>query len=561
MICEREHYAILNYFKNKIVEISNRVYDIMKSNLSFLIILFVFLSIIFGVIRTVFFTGYNVDSYQFYALAIKRYILTGETDYVFNHYYARTRIVYPLIIALIYIIIPFNISILACFINLFFLIGCIVVLKYLLKLYDLQTQQINLFILFFACSYNLMNFSFNILTDYTALFFFLLSFVFLKKFELQRNWFFLSYSFFFFFFSFMSRELYIIGFIIYFSLIKNLKIRCLALSILTLCTIVLVYLFTDQLTPIARHFIAPAHFEHYQNQEFIQLFFSLQSRWGFEGYLFSFLKGLVKVGILTSTILILIFYVFKYKALNLKRLFQKYDSFNIWLFFFFVIYTFLYSNINSPSGLRYWLPISWIPLIYLSDIVYRIKKEKLIALLSIFFICLYPFAWSIGELYVNRNVATGTGPIFQEYIYYNGMSDIKTISNYDTKYVSANIVNGTLLNTTSKARAYEDGNAHDLSIVFLRLWLNVSSTLQITVRLSSPNNASWGIKLYQTNTDFSPGRGKLIYSMVNESISKDFSIYKFEIEIQVLIRYVGLTIGGGEDCRIFWDYVKIEAIP
>ena len=81
------------------------------------------------VFQTIFYHGFNVDGYQYYALSIEKSIRKGEIDYLFANYYVRYRIVYPFIIAIIHIIIPINVSVLAYCINLAFAILSIFMIR------------------------------------------------------------------------------------------------------------------------------------------------------------------------------------------------------------------------------------------------------------------------------------------------------------------------------------------------------------------------------------------------------------------------------------------------
>ena len=123
-----------------------------------------------------------IDSYQYYAESLEKWIKTGTTDDLFYIFYAKSRILYPLIIAVVHILIPIDISLLACGINLLFALANIYLIRRLLLIYEFTKDEVNLFTLFNILSYNFLNYWFNIITDMVGLFFFLLMIIFLELF-------------------------------------------------------------------------------------------------------------------------------------------------------------------------------------------------------------------------------------------------------------------------------------------------------------------------------------------------------------------------------------------
>jgi len=551
---------ILDKKKKQFIKFLNLCYDYFISHVTFFLFLSIVLSVTFSIIKTAFFNGYNVDSYQYFALSIEKFFKTGEKDSLFYNYYARNRMVYPFIIAIVHVIFPINISVLSCLIDTVFALLCLWVMKKILQLYSHDKKIINIFLFLTVLSYNWINYTFEILTDFVGLLFFLLMIYFLILFNKSGNFLQLSFSFVFYIYSFLSREIYILAIVIYVFLFKKMKYRIIILTS-TFFIIMIPVLLIPEKIPFVNHFIAPSYWDFYLNRQYFLLFLNLQKKWITSKYAFSFLKGLFKVGILPSTILILIvdrkrfnnFFKFvKNKSPRAKILV-------FWFFFFLFFYTFFYSNINSASGLRYWLPISWIPLFYVSlDLVKKIKKKHLSFLIILFF-SLYPLAWSSVEWYVNRETPSGTGSILNTGLYINEMSDKRTISKFDSRYVDIEVINDSYFNTTTLPEAYEeDWLVHRRARMCFNVWFEINSSISIEVRLKSPNNAYWGFGFYSVKNDYSPGYGDLEITMQYINTTTEFQTYYFEFSAKFLLRTITLSLGGEVGSQVVWDYIRVE---
>ena len=544
--------------QQNISKISIRIYDFLMKNIKIVILFALLLSITFSILKIILFNGYNVDSYQYFALSIKEYILTGKRSYLFDNFYARNRMMYPFLIAIFNIIFPFNVSILACILNLIFAVLSLWLIRLNLRKLNFQEQVINLSTLLIIMSYNLLNYWFNILTDFVSLLFFLTFVLFLQRFIQTRNFFDLGFSIVFFLYTVLSREVYITSIVLFIFIFKSRKTKIIILSTAFVLILTLILAIPERI-PFMDHFIASSYWDYYVNRKIFHLLFFLQSKWIMPKYFVSYLKGLVKVGIIP-----VVFFLLIIKRKNLKSIIKinsKKQGFILicWFIFFFLFYTFFYSNQSSASGLRYWLPISWIPLVYSSNIIVRNKEIKNWKTFIILFLCLFPIAWSGLEWYVNKDTPSGTGSFIDSNVYYNEMTNIKTIVRQDSSFISVGLVNGTYFRSRVQPEALEpDSNVQDRAKYFFNFWLNASEKIIVEIRLKSPNNASWGFSLYEVKENYSPGIGKMKYSIQNQNSSIEFIIYKFEIEAKFLVRFIALSLGNSLDSEILWDYLKIE---
>ncbi|GAH44405.1 unnamed protein product, partial [marine sediment metagenome] len=292
-------------FFEKLSMFSEGIFNLIINNLKWLIILSLFLSILFGTIKTVFFNGYSVDSYQFYALSIKNLILTGKQDYLFLEFYARNRILYPLILAIINIIIPIDISILACIVNLLFSLLSLLIIRKIMKLLKFHDQIIDLSLLFIILSYNFLNYCFVNLTDFTSLFFLLVTIFYLIRFINKRNYFDFAFSFVFFVYTILARESNLIFIVFYLFAFKSRKIR-LAISSLFIILIVFMFAFIPEYVPFQTLWLAPSYRDYYLNKQYGQILVLIFEKWTNSKFLWEYIKGLFKVGILTSVLALII---------------------------------------------------------------------------------------------------------------------------------------------------------------------------------------------------------------------------------------------------------------
>ncbi|MFW9905705.1 MAG: hypothetical protein ACFFFH_15335, partial [Candidatus Thorarchaeota archaeon] len=404
-ISQEEFISLIKRTTNTFAEI---FLDFLRKHINYLIIGSFFLSIFFGIIKTTFFTGFNVDSYQYYAESLEKWIKTGTPDDLFNIFYARNRIVYPLIIAVVHILIPIDISLLACGINLLFALANIYLIRRLLFIYEFKRDEVNFLTLFNILSYNFLNYWFNIITDMVGLFFFLLMMISLEFFLNKENsakqkGLYLSLSCFFLILAIFTRELYILAVLLYFSLIRSRKLRIIAI-ILTIAIVFLLINVDPGAFPFMNHVIPPEYKSEYLHRDYLTLFLLLQQKWINIPYIQNYFKGLLKTGILPAVIIIstsiITLFIKKGQRFILPIEMDPRKNLNImsvWCILFFAIYTIYYSNVESASGLRYWLPISWIPLAYAAKIIIRYVKIIQIKVLFILFLCLFPLLWSSLE--------------------------------------------------------------------------------------------------------------------------------------------------------------------
>jgi len=534
------------------------IYTTIIENLHFLILFSLFFSVLFSIFKTLFFYGYNVDSYQFFALSIEHFLRTGEQDYIFQNFYARNRIVYPTIIAILHIIFPFDISLLGCFINLIFALLSLFLTRKILKQLNMSVKSVDLFTLFSILSYNFINYWFNILTDFVGLFMFLCFVYYLILYIKEKNFFFFSYSIVFYILALFSREVYVLSIILYVFIIKSAKKRIIVS--LTFIIIFLILLFTiNEKLFFMKQIIPPAYWNLYISKQYWQLFLSLQFKWKEPNYLTNFFKGLLKVGILPTLLMI---FVLNYKVLLVyfkDFLSRKPNILINWFILFSFIYTFFYSNKYSATGLRYWLPISWILLVFISKYITENDSKKILKVIFILYLTIIPFTWSIAELYVNRYAPSGTGSILDEGYYFNDMRDLKSISYYNDYFLEISLLNNTYFNT-SIVHPYTDQEpskpiAYSISFA---LWLNVSSKVTIILRMKSNSSASWGIALYNVTHNYYPGFGKEVYQLNKQNVFPYFHTHIVEVEGTFLLRTISLIINGKPGDSIIWDYLFIK---
>jgi len=547
--------------KNKFNTITSCVYDYFIDSSKLLILFALIISIFFGVFRVLFVNGFNVDSYQLFALSVEKVLRTGEQDYLFQNYYVRNRMVYPFFIAVLHIIFPIDISIIACFVNLFFALISLLVIRKIMYELDFDEKSIDLATLFIILSYNYLNYFFEIISDFTGLAFFLLSLYFLIKFKNSKKILSLLFSIVFFVYSFFAREAYIIFIVFYLFIIPNKKIS-IPLFIISFTTFfILPFLIPEKIISISETFslYIIVYFIKYKS---IEEFWVEQSKWSSNTFLSNYFKGLFKVGIIAAIIFLILISLFAFKRVKKLKKTKHSFIFASWFITFSLVYSFIFPTENtSPSGLRYWLPVCWIPLIYLSRIIICLDFHKFFKLLLIGFLSLSYLSWSIGELYVNRNGFSGTGPYFRQNIYYNDMSDINTIVDYNYNLVAVSVVNKTYFNTTLLYRGseYDSSKKFETSIVFAT-WLNATSHITVFLRLKStnPETTNWGIILHEVSPTYSPGIKKVGYSIKDQVTYSDFHEYIIDLDISFLIRGISLFVQGYNGAQILWDCLYIE---
>ncbi len=545
----------------KLTIVSEKTYNLIINNLKWFIIFSLILSVLYGIIKTVFFNGYSVDSYQIYALSIKNLILTGKQDYLFREFYARNRILYPLIIAIVNIIIPIDISILACIINLLFALLTLLIIRKIMKLLNFQNQTINLSSLFLILSYNFLNYLFVNVTDFTSLFFLLITIYYLIRFINERKYFDLAFCSVFFVYAVLARESNLIFIVLFLFAIKSSKIR-LVISGLLIVLMVLILAFIPEYLPFQTLWLAPSLRDYFLNKQYGQILLLIFEKWKSFRFFLQFIKGLFKVGILTSVFALIIL-----DQTTVKSFFKSFKSKqpNIFVYFFiiyWIFYTVLYSHPSSATGLRYWLPISWIPPIFLAKFILRSKRNINIKSILLLIFILTPISWSIGELYVNRISPSGTGPLLEQGYYFNDMSNTRTISFYDPSQISIRTINKTYLNATLLNDNFDINPLALITRSFsISLWLDITknSTLVFKMRSSNATSSTWGIELYMAQKNFYPGFGDLMYSVYNEHTQEYFSIITLSINEFFLLRKIQFILSGIAGDQFFFDFLLIEA--
>ncbi|MGC9780311.1 MAG: hypothetical protein HZR80_13780 [Candidatus Heimdallarchaeota archaeon] len=582
-------FSKLYSWETKIYSFLEKVYDFLIRNLRIIAFVGMTLSILFGILKTTLYHGFNVDGYQYFALSIEEFIRTGEMNYLFVNYYVRNRIVYPFIIAIIHIIIPIDISILACCVNLIFAVLSIFTIRKILLLLKFNEKVVDLSTLIISTSYTILNYWFQILSDITALCFFLLFLYFLLKFKFNRNYFDLCFSIVFLLYAVLAREHFIMAILLYLYLINKWKIRVIILLSFTCILIILLWMIPAYI-PLTENFIAPSYLQTFYDKELLKLYFLLQKKWLYEGYFIGFMKGLLKVGIMPSLLLLLIFNLDKFhlkRKNNKRKISVKDEMLTGWFVIFLSIYLLVYSNITSPTGLRYLLPVVWIPIFYASNIIIRNKtailfktaistfrvfsfnnsviKRKMLKsfnLLLVLFLTLYPIGWSSVEMYINRDYGTGTGPLYKFNTYTNDMLVIDSVSKVDWNDLWLDPLNETLFVTTLKHNLNESNYNNNTGRIFLTFWLEVNNSITINIKLKSCYNANWGFSLHEIREDFYNKLGKLQYTISHLRAFDTFQIYEIyidNIDQPFILRDIALITTGPSGGKIFWDWIEIKA--
>jgi len=540
---------------------STTLYLFILNNIKWLIFISAVLSFVFSVIKTLLFNGYSVDSYQYYALSIEKLLITGKQDYLFVEYYARNRIIYPLIVALIHLIVPIDISILACLVNTFFAFASLFVVRKILKFKQFESTKVDLFTLLTIVSYNFLNYLFINLTDFVGLFFFLLTCLFLIRFISTNNYFDLSFSLIFYIYSVLARESYMIAIILYIFSIKNRKIRFSTICIFLLLIIIL--LFFPERIPFRDKWLTPSYRDFFLNKEYWKLLLLILQKWANPTFVLRFLKGLFKVGIFTSFIFTLFLKKDFFKMLFKNLIAKKVNIFIVWFLVYFIFYSVIYSHPASASGLRYWLPISFIPTIFVSKYLVQSKQNNIIKLIILLLLIFTPPLWSIGELYINRNSPSGTGPIINAGFYFNDMTDTRSISSYNPEIISITTINKTFLNTTLNLNQTNPDPEQMIQASFsIYLWLNITSnaTLILKMRVKDTQNVSyWRLQMYEAYPNFYAGFGELVYELNNQQTYGDFHIYTFFIDKSFLLRKITFLLTGYTYQQFIWDFLLIDA--
>lgn len=557
---KQENSTENNKLLTKVELLGDYVYNFFEHQSKKIFVVSLLLSIGFSIFKTLFYQGFNVDSYQYFALSIKKYLITGVQDYLFINYYARTRMIYPLIIAILHIVLPINVSILACIVNLVFALLSLFMVKKILKIKKYSESSINLALILLIWNYNFLNYWFNILTDFVGLSLFLLSVFFFFKFKDDNNIFDISYSLVFMILAILSRELYVFACLIYIYIWEKPKIRWFILGVLAFSSFTIIALIPDKI-PFMGHFVAPLYWNIYINRQFIKFFLLLQKKWLNPQYTLSFVKGIIKVGILMSIIVHFLIDWETYKKFFTFKVKSELESLIFWFFTFFLFFTLFYSNQSSASGLRYWLPISWIPTLFLAKSISKSKIKKIIKITIITFFILYPLMWSSVEWYLNRNNPSGTGNIFNTNLFHTDMSDKSSISIIDTTYIKIEEINNSYIKTILQEEAFEeDSLAHRRARFIYAVWMNITKEVEIEISLMSPNDSYWGIGLYEVKRDYSPGLGELKIAEQYNDVNDSFQTFKFRFEEPFLLRYISLSMGGSPGSVIYWDYLKVKVI-
>lgn len=550
--------ALLSRFRREIDLVSERIYSYLEDNMRYLLVVSLITSICFGVAKTLLFNGFNVDSYQYYALSLERWLSTGTEDYLFNHYYARQRIFFPLLVAIVHHVIPIDITLLTCAVNLIFAVGSIFMMRELARYHGYTTFEVDLSTLIVVLSYNFVNSWFNVLTDMAGLFFFLLALCFVELYLRDSGYTCLLLSIGALGCSILCRELYVVGAILYIWIVQSRTLRFRAFATFGYLGL-MVFLFFREALPFG-HVIPLLYWPLFERGDYVGLFIKMQVRWLDVEYVIVVLKGLVKVGIIPALSILLVINLNKWELSLawLKKNIPRLNVIGFWAVVFFLTYSIFYSNIYSASGLRYLLPISWIPLMYAAKELTRKVDYKTVKVIAILFLTIYPLAWSAGELYVNRNAPSGAGSLLYQNFYSNEMNELSTLIMANDTYIDVEILNGSYLIATSLPSAYNLTNEGGVYAYFgILMWLNVTETAIIRVRLKSPNDGDFGIGVHKANLDYSPGWGEQVFIETCINATMEFVVYEFRIDTPFLLRYIQLGVGGGPNKQVVFDYLTV----
>ncbi|MHA1401770.1 MAG: hypothetical protein ACTSQE_15570 [Candidatus Heimdallarchaeaceae archaeon] len=329
-----------------------------------------------------------------------------------------------------------------------------------------------------------------------------------------------------------------------------------------LLVVILLLIFPERI-PFRDKWLTPSYRNFFLNREYWKLLLLILQKWINPTFVFRFSKGLFKVGILTSFIFILLLKKDFFKILFQNLIAQKVNIFVIWFLLYFVFYSVIYSHPASASGLRYWLPISFIPTIFISKYLIQSKQNNIVKLFILLFLIFTPPLWSIGELYINRNSPSGTGPITNTGFYFNDMSDTHSISSYNPNIISITTINKTFLNTTLKINQTNPDPEQIIQASFsIYLWLNITSnaTLIFKMRVRDTHNVSyWGIQMYKAYPNFYAGFGELVYELNNQRTYGSFHTYIFHINKTFLLRKITFLLTGYTNQQFIWDFLLIDA--
>ena len=535
-----------------------KLYFLLETNTKAVLVISFLTSVCFGILKTVFFTGYNVDSYQYYALALEKWIISGEQNALLSEYSARYRIIYPLLISLVHILIPLDISILACVINLIFGLGSVMLIRDLLRLRNFNHFELELCTILLVLSYNFLNYWFDIITDMIALFFFLLTLRYFELYNKNEKPLHLCLSIISLLLSVLCREVYVLGILLYPEVVKPKIAKVLAISII-LVIVTFVMIFLGEFALMFRNYFPESAWDALENGNFINALFLLESKWLDIIFLQNFVKGLIKVSIIpVLAALILLFYLRHEMTLDsLISKFKKIDYVGIWFILFSVAFILLFSSTRAASGLRYWLPISWIPIIAIVHDVSRDSENRAFKAIIVILLMLYPIMWSSAEWYINRNAPKGTGPLYKQNYYFNDMNDVASIEGYNPDFMTIQLTNDSFFNTTLLQASYTDGLGY--SSFGFAIWINMTNGAVIRLRLLSKNDAQFMIHCHEVKKAFADGWGDVKYSISDLDSTSYFSEYEFIIEEPFLLRYIALSVTGSPGAQILWDYLEIVA--
>lgn len=540
------------------------LYQWFIKNIKLLKFFFLFISVLFGISRTVFYNGYNIDSYHVYAQAIQTFILTRTKNAIFLKYYARHRILYPLIVALAHIVIPIDIAILAALINLLSALGTIIMIPKIMEYFGAQSEPKELAQIFIMMSYNLLNFWFNIMPDITGLFIFMVFIYYFIGFFHSKKFNHLALSFLFLIMATFTREIFGFGFLLYILLIKKTNYQIIIFSVGSLIFILIMKLSPASLG-FMDYFLAGYVYEDlYLNGKIFEMFIAMQRRWVNQSYVLGFFKGLIKVGILPSLGICIGFLcnlVHQGKK-SIKKIFVN-KGFQVifgWFVVYFLIYSLFYSDSASATGLRYWLPIAWIPLLFSGYSIYRLPKNEILKTFCILFLIGFPILWSSGEIYVNRYNAAGTGNLFASPQYINEFKSMSSISSKSTTKFDLSIQDKNILNINGLNLQPTDFNT-SISLNF-KLWLNVTKNLTVELRfLRQSNTTQVKFEIFAIKSTYAPGYGDLLINQDNLNYSTNldtFQTVRFQYSGPFHIRLFKLTIIGTNRTNFGLDYLLLQ---